>query len=68
MISDFEREYSFIGKNQEDIMALLGRPTYIEEEGYICYKYYVGDSLIDPITYDITFIDGAAVSAKLTEH
>ena len=67
MIDDLEDEYLVTGKTNEEIKELLGEPKYVygNEE---MYEYYVGDSLIDPYGYQITFENGTSVDKKLIEH
>ncbi len=68
MISDLEREYQLIGKSENEIIDLLGDPTYIHDDGEHRYEYYIGDSIIDPYTYDVIFDAGIVKETRIIEH
>ncbi len=69
MIDDLEKTYGVEGKTDNEIIDLLGQPTYIIiDDQNKKYEYYVGDSMIDPLGYQIEFENNVAVNTKLIEH
>lgn len=68
MIKDLENEYHIIGRNEKEIEELLGRPTNIPDYGEYRYEYYIGDSIIDPYTYDVIFDAGIVKETRIIEH
>lgn len=68
MIDDLENEHEITGKTEQDILYLLGEPTYVQERETKQYSYYVGKGYIDSVFYDIIFKDGVAIDAFSGEH
>ncbi len=68
MLDDLEERHKIVGKTNEEIVDLLGEPIYISDNQNIKYEYYVGDSLIDPLGYQIEFDNNIAVKTTLVEH
>lgn len=67
MIDDLEKKHQIIGKTGEEIVDLLGEP-YRYETDNVVYEYYVGDSIIDPYGYRLTFENNTVKKAELIEH
>ena len=68
MIDDLERQYDFIGKDEQEIIDLLGSPSNISEHSGKRFEYYIGDDYIDPYTYDIIFKDGIVIRTGIVQH
>ena len=68
MLDDLEERHKIVGKTNEEIINLLGEPTYISDVKNIKYEYYVGESIIDPLGYQIEFDNNIAVKTELVEH
>lgn len=68
MIDDLEEDYVIVGMTNEEVLDLLGKPTYISDEQNSKYEYYVGESIIDPYGYQIDFENDIAVNTTLVEH
>lgn len=68
MIDDLNKKHPIIGKTEKEIMELLGEPTYILDVPRVKYDYYVGESMIDPLGYQIEFENHVAVHTQLVEH
>ena len=67
MVDDMEKEHQIIGMTEAEVKTLLGEPeTVLKEENVL--EYYVGDSIIDPYTYDVLFENGVAVETRIWEH
>lgn len=76
MIDDIEKNYSVIGKNQQDVQALLGEPDNKWElnsgDGhYNYYQYYIGkkysffELMWEPDMYLITFRNGLVIATSV---
>ncbi|MDO5397637.1 MAG: hypothetical protein Q4G33_06885 [bacterium] len=68
MINDLESKHEIIGKSEQEIIDLLGKPSNVAEYGLKTYEYYIGDDLIDPYTYNIGFENGIAKYANISQH
>ena len=68
MINNLENKYQVIGKNEKEIIELLGMPANIPDYGEYRYEYYIGDSGSDPYTYDVIFDDGVVKATRIMEH
>ncbi len=68
MIESLERQYEIKGKTENEITELLGEAVITLKDEYTIFQYYVGDSLSDPYTYNISFKDGICVSFGVVEH
>lgn len=68
MLDDLEQKYKIIGKTSEEIIDLLGNPECISDTPHIKYEYYVGESMIDPLGYQIEFENGVVKDTKVVEH
>ncbi len=68
MLDDLEKRHKIVGKTNEEIIGLLGKPTYISNDTNVKYEYYVGESIIDPLGYQIEFENNIAVNTELIEH
>ncbi len=68
MLDDLEERHKIVGKTNEEIINLLGKPTYISNVSNIKYEYYVGQSIIDPLGYQIEFENNIAIKTELVEH
>lgn len=65
MIDDLEEGKGILGKIDKEIIDLLGEPIYISDTKKIIYEYYVGESMIDPYSYQIEFENNVAVNTAL---
>ncbi len=68
MIDDLEEKHKIVGKTNEEIIGLLGKPTYISNTTNNKYEYYVGESMIDSLGYQIEFENNIAINTELIEH
>ncbi len=55
MLDDLEEKHKIVGKTNKEIINLVGQPTYISNVTNVKYEYYVGESIIDPLGYQIEF-------------
>lgn len=73
MIDDFEEKYQIIGKSEQEVKDILGKPAYVEDRnvGGLNRKlvsYYVGMNTIDPYMYDIILENGVVIQTEVNEH
>jgi len=69
MIEDLEQRHQIIGRNEQEIIEILGECTTTSEyNGKFRFEYYIGDDLIDPYTYDVIFDNGIVVDTAVIQH
>ncbi len=68
MLDDLEEKHGIVGKTNEEIIDLLGKPICVTDTKTIKYEYYVGESIIDPYGYQIEFENDIAINTALVEH
>ena len=75
MIEDLEKKHTIIDMTEEEVLELLGEPTYAYTDSnprYRHYKYYIGPSepilplfTFDPDIYFLVFKDGKCLGGSV---
>ena len=74
MIEDLEKKHTIIGMTEEEILELLGEPTYAYTDSnprYRHYKYYIGPPepmfsyMYEPDIYFLVFEDGKCLGGSV---
>ncbi len=68
MIEDLENKHKIIGKTKEEIIDIIGEPSYTSDKNGEIIEYYIGFSMIDPIGYEIQFENNIATKTTVIEH
>lgn len=68
MIDDLEMKHDLTGLSEQAVIDLLGEPTKISEQDGKVFIYYIGDGMIDPLTYNISFENGIVTSFKIVSY
>ena len=68
MIDDLEQKHHIVGKTKNEIIKLIGKPTYTYDNKEIIYEYFIGFNMIDEICYQIEFENNIAIKTTLVEH
>ncbi len=68
MIDSLEADYAVVGMDKTTVVEILGEPDFSDNIDDDIFEYYIGDSIIDPYTYDIEFENGVVVSTRIREH
>lgn len=67
MTDSLEKQHKIVGKTEEEVLELLGKPGNIAD--YYDYRYeYLWRESMDPYTYDIIFENGVAVRTEINHH
>ena len=67
MTDSLESKHKIVGKTEQEILELLGKPGNIAD--YYDYRYeYLWKEDMDPYTYDIIFENGIAVRTEINQH
>ena len=67
MTDSLEKKHKIVGKTEEEILELLGKPGNIAD--YYDYRYeYLWRESMDPYTYDIIFENGVAIRTEIHVH
>ena len=65
MIDDLEEKHQIVGKTKDEIIELIGEPTYSYDN---FYEYLIGYDIIDNIGYQIEFEDNVAKNTTVVVH
>ncbi len=65
MIDDLEEKHQIVGRTKDEIIELIGEPTYSYDN---FYEYFIGYDMIDGVGYQIEFQDNVAKNTTVVVH